>query len=114
LLRRKWIDNNYYGVVPTVTWKNEELRIDIGGEFRKYKGDHYGEVSQFSNVNLEAALGDDWYRYYRYVGKKSSVTGFGHLVWHPIGQPFTIMADIQKSKPSMDLGTRNDWSCCRT
>ena len=95
LLRRKWIDNNYYGVVPTVTWKNEELRIDIGGEFRKYTGDHYGEVSQFSDVNLVAALSDDWYRYYRYVGKKSSVTGFGHLVWHPIGQPFTIMADIQ-------------------
>ncbi len=95
LLRRKWIDNNYYGVVPTLTWNNDELRVDLGGERRFYTGDHYGEVSQFSDANLVATIGDGWYRYYRYVGKKNSITSFAHLIWHPPGQPFTIMADFQ-------------------
>jgi iron complex outermembrane recepter protein len=95
LLRRKWIDNNYYGVVPTLTWNNKELRVDIGGEMRFYTGDHFGEVSQFSNATLAATMGDDWYRYYRYVGEKNSITSFAHFVWHPENQPFTIMADFQ-------------------
>ena len=95
LLRRKWIDNNYYGIVPTLTWNNQELRVDLGGEMRFYTGDHFGEVSQFSNTTLATTIGDDWYRYYRYVGKKNSITSFAHFVWHPKNQPFTIMADFQ-------------------
>ena len=32
LLRRKWIKNNYYGFVPSLSWANNSLKIDIGGE----------------------------------------------------------------------------------
>ena len=94
-LRRKWIDNNYFGVVPTITWLNKGLRIDLGGEIRYYTGDHFGEVSKFSNKRLTSQFGDSWYRYYQYVGKKNSMTSFIHFNWHPIGQPFTITADFQ-------------------
>jgi iron complex outermembrane receptor protein len=94
-LRRKWIDNNYFGVVPTITWFNKGLRIDLGGEIRYYTGDHFGEVSKFSNERLTSQFGDSWYRYYQYVGKKNSMTSFIHFNWHPIGQPFTITADFQ-------------------
>ena len=94
-LRRKWIDNNYFGVVPTITWLNKGLRIDLGGEIRYYTGDHFGEVSKFSNERLTSQFGDSWYRYYQYVGKKNSMTSFIHFNWHPIGQPFTITADFQ-------------------
>ncbi|MDG2366161.1 MAG: TonB-dependent receptor [Candidatus Marinimicrobia bacterium] len=94
-LRRKWIDNNYFGVVPTITWLNKGLRIDLGGESRYYTGDHFGEVSKFSNERLASQFGDSWYKYYQYVGKKNSMTSFIHFNWHPIGQPFTITADFQ-------------------
>ena len=94
-LRRKWIDNNYFGVVPTITWLNKGLRIDLGGEIRYYTGDHFGEVSKFSNERLASQFSDSWYRYYQYVGKKNSMTSFIHFNWHPIGQPFTITADFQ-------------------
>ena len=94
-LRRKWIDNNYFGIVPTITWLNKGLRIDLGGEIRYYTGDHFGEVSKFSNERLTSQFGDSWYRYYQYVGKKNSMTSFIHFNWHPIGQPFTITADFQ-------------------
>ena len=103
LLRRKWIDNNYFGVVPTITWNNNELRADVGGEIRFYTGDHYGEVSQFSNANLAAHFGDKWHRYYRYVGKKNSITAFAHFVWQPEGQPFMLMADFQNQRHKWTL-----------
>ncbi len=103
LLRRKWIDNNYFGFVPTFTWKYQGLRTDVGGEMRWYTGDHYGEVTQFSDANLVASIGDGWYRYYRYVGKKRSLTAFAHFVWHPENQPFTIMADFQNQNHKWTL-----------
>jgi len=103
LLRRKWIDNSYFGFVPTITWKNSELRADVGGEIRFYSGDHFGEVSQFSDVNLAATFGDKWHRYYRYEGKKRSFTTFAHFVWQPENQPFTIMADFQNQNHKWTL-----------
>ena len=56
LLRRKWIVNNYFGISPNYTHRLDKLRIDIGGEFRIYEGDHFGEVSNFSNNSLTLTL----------------------------------------------------------
>ena len=66
LLRRKWIKNNYYGFVPSVSWANNSLKIDIGGELRFYEGDHFGEVSNFSNSSLAKNI-KSWHRYYQYI-----------------------------------------------
>ncbi len=95
LLRRKWIVNHYYGIIPTFTWDKKSLRLDMGGEFRFYTGDHFGEVTDFSDPALVTTLGKGWYRYYRYLGQKNSVTGFVHLVLSPENAPFIIMADLQ-------------------
>jgi iron complex outermembrane receptor protein len=103
LLRRKWIDNNYFGIVPTITWINKGLRMDLGGEIRYYTGNHFGEVSKFSDEKLNSQFGDSWYRYYQYVGKKNSITSFIHFNWHPVGQPFTITADFQNQNHNWKL-----------
>ncbi|MEE8436724.1 MAG: TonB-dependent receptor, partial [Candidatus Neomarinimicrobiota bacterium] len=95
LLRRKWIKNNYYGIIPTLTWDKDIIRFDLGAEIRFYKGDHFGEVSDFSDPALISELGEGWYRYYHYVGRKNTITGFAHLAWSPDNAPFVIMADIQ-------------------
>ncbi len=103
LLRRKWIVNKYYGIVPTFTWEKRSLRADIGGELRFYSGDHFGEATNFSDESLSETLGDSWYRYYQYLGKKNSVTGFAHLVWSPEDAPFVLMADIQSQNHQWTL-----------
>ena len=103
LLRRKWIDNNYFGIVPTITWINKGLRMDLGGEIRYYTGEHFGEVSKFSDEKLNSQFGDSWYRYYQYVGKKNSITSFIHFNWHPVGQPFTITVDFQNQNHNWKL-----------
>ena len=47
MLRRKWIVNTYTGITPTITFRQDNYRIDLGSELRFYTGDHYGEVKDF-------------------------------------------------------------------
>ena len=71
LLRRKWIVNNYFGIVPTLTWNNDQLRADFGTEIRFYSGDHFGEATNFTNPSLSSLNENRWYRYYQYLGQKN-------------------------------------------
>ncbi len=99
-LRRKWIKNEYYGVVPTITFKYNNLRTDFGIESRIYTGKHFGEVMDIYDPVLRAKL-PETYRYYEYLGEKSSLTAFGHIVYSfPFG--LHIIGDMQMQK--------HDWS----
>jgi iron complex outermembrane receptor protein len=94
LLRRKWIVNTYYGAAPVLTWRNNIMRVDIGGELRYYSGDHFGEVSNFSNEELQSAFSEIWYKYYQYIGSKTSFTGFIHLLY-TLTDNFKLIGDLQ-------------------
>lgn len=99
-LRRKWIQNKYYGIVPIITISYNNLRTDIGFESRIYSGKHFGEVLNVYDPVLRAKLPEK-YRYYEYLGEKSSLTAFGHVVYSfPIG--LHLVGDIQLQK--------HDWS----
>lgn len=95
-LRRKWIQNKYYGVVPTITINYNNLRMDLGIESRIYTGKHFGEVSDVYDPVLRTKLPEK-YRYYEYLGEKSSLTAFGHMVYSfPIG--LHLVGDLQMQK----------------
>jgi len=54
LIRRKWLDNDFTGVIGNINYKpNTLLNFVLGGGYNTYVGKHYGEViwAQFSNVN---------------------------------------------------------------
>ena len=103
LLRRKWIENNYYGIVPMVTISSKDYRLDVGGEVRFYSGDHFGEASQFSDPSLSTRFNDQWYRYYQYLGSKNIFTAFTRLIWAPSNQPFAVSIDLQNQNIDWDL-----------
>ena len=103
LLRRKWIENNYYGIVPMVTISSKDYRLDVGGEVRFYSGDHFGEASQFSDPSLSTRFNDQWYRYYQYFGNKNILTAFTRLIWSPSNQPFAVSIDLQNQNIDWDL-----------
>ena len=106
LLRRKWIDNSYYGFVPMITISGDDYRLDFGGEVRFYAGDHFGEVSQFSDPLLSASFTDGWHRYYQYLGKKNILTAFTRLIWAPSNQPFAVSIDLQNQNINWDLNQK--------
>ncbi|MEO9891456.1 TonB-dependent receptor [Aurantibacter sp.] len=51
LIRRRWLNNHFYGTVFSANYKNEKLDFVLGGGWNKYEGDHYGEIlwARFSN-----------------------------------------------------------------
>jgi len=92
--RRKWIVNNYFGIIPTLTYIRDKYRLDVGGEIRSYTGDHYGEITDFSDPDLSALISKDWHRYYNYIGEKLITTGFAHFAFEPL-EKLKLIADLQ-------------------
>ena len=92
LLRKKWLKNNYIGIAPSYSIKLHKLRINLGGEYRIYEGDHFGEVSNFTNPllsNVELP-----YKYYQYIGKKYSTTAYIHSTYS-INNQLTLFSELQ-------------------
>ncbi len=101
LMRRKWIQNLYYGLVPTFTFQNGHFRNDLGLELRQYSGDHFGEVLQVSDPILGAII-PDVYEYYNYTGTKFSTTIFNHFVYSPGAVHLTLDLQYQRHHWNLD------------
>lgn len=44
IIRRKWLDNKFYGGVFTLTKKADRYTLTIGGGANRYEGQHFGEI----------------------------------------------------------------------
>ena len=44
LIRRRWLDNDFYGTVFSAQYTEEQLNLIVGGGWNNYLGDHFGEV----------------------------------------------------------------------
>ncbi|MBO6881242.1 MAG: TonB-dependent receptor [Winogradskyella sp.] len=44
LIRRRWLDNDFYVINASANYKNDKLDMIFGGSFSHYDGDHFGEV----------------------------------------------------------------------
>ncbi|MGC9364178.1 MAG: TonB-dependent receptor [Fidelibacterota bacterium] len=102
LLRRKWVENRYFGITPGVTFLRGRSRIDAGMELRSFVGDHYGRVKNFSEDELLSTIGSDWYQYYNYIGEKLSATAFLHAAIY-VTDALTLMADLQYQRHQWQL-----------
>ena len=73
LIRRKWLDNDFYGAIYSVNYKSERTQLTFGAATNKYDGDHYGRVMWCkSAINLPQPD----YEYYRNTGKKTDYNTF--------------------------------------
>lgn len=62
LIRRRWLDNDFYGTVFSANYTKDKLSLIMGGGFNRYEGDHFGEViwARFaSNSNYKDRYYDD-------------------------------------------------------
>ncbi|MFS4415930.1 TonB-dependent receptor [Maribacter sp. 2307ULW6-5] len=44
LIRRRWLDNDFYGTVFSANYKKEKWDVILGGGWNQYQGDHFGEI----------------------------------------------------------------------
>ena len=59
LIRRKWLDNDFYGMTFNFKHKYNKANITLGGAANTYNGDHFGKVI-FTEIH-----GDIDHEYYR-------------------------------------------------
>ena len=62
LIRRRWLDNDFYGTVFSANYSKDKINLIMGGGYNKYEGDHFGEViwARFaSNSNIRDRYYDD-------------------------------------------------------
>lgn len=89
LIRKKWLDNDFYGFVANVYGNLENLDINWGVVANQYKGLHFGEVTAVkSTTNIP-----NEYRYYENLSTKNELSMFSKAIWKI--QNFELFGDIQ-------------------
>lgn len=90
LIRRRWLDNDFYVVNTSVNYKDNSVDI-VGGLFYSYYGgDHFGEVIWAQNAG-GSQIRD---RYYFGTGTKNEFTTFAKATYR-IDDQWTVFADLQ-------------------
>ncbi|MEN8885810.1 MAG: TonB-dependent receptor [Winogradskyella sp.] len=72
LVRRRWLDNDFYVLNASANYKNNNLDMIFGGSISHYDGDHFGEVI-WAEFASQSDLRD---RYYEGNGKKNELSVF--------------------------------------
>ena len=90
LIRRRWLDNDFYVVNANINYKKDQLNLIFGGSYSNYKGDHFGEViwAQFAGNNQ---IRD---RYYDSKSDKTDINFFAKATYK-INKRLSLFGDIQ-------------------
>jgi iron complex outermembrane receptor protein len=60
LVRRRWLDNHFYGATFAMNYTGKKVQATLGGGWNHYIGDHFGEVIQTQFTEYEE-LGEQYY-----------------------------------------------------
>ena len=60
LIRRRWLDNEFYGGVFDLNYEKEDLQLTLGGGLNEYKGLHFGELI-WMRFSGSSEIGDRYY-----------------------------------------------------
>ncbi len=95
LIRRRWLDNDFYGTTFSANYTNEKINLILGGGWNKYEGDHFGEIiwARFT--------GDSEYRD-RYYDDTSVKTDFNFFskVNYALNDRWSLYGDLQYRRVS--------------
>lgn len=59
-VRRRWLDNDFYGTVFSFVYDKDKLNITAGGGLNRYDGKHFGELI-WSQYALGSSINDHFY-----------------------------------------------------
>ncbi len=89
LVRRKWLDNDFYGTTFSLLKDFDNLNLIIGGALNKYDGDHFGEVkwARFGSETPDQ-------RFYENTGLKTDFNVFVKANY-TINDNWSVFGDLQ-------------------
>lgn len=106
LIRRRWLDNDFYGGVWSVNYTSngQGLNNTLGGAYNEYKGDHFGEITWAENM---PGLRQNE-RYYFGTGDKSDFNIYNKTLYRFFSGLFGFI-DLQYRRVDYEItGTDND------
>ncbi len=109
LIRRKLMDNDFFGVVGSLSYDYEDVHFVVGGAANRYVGDHFGNVIWVQNYSGEL---DENHEYYRNQGKKDDVNIYAKLNYS-LTPSLSLYADMQARYIGYTIEGENDkwdWS----
>ena len=91
LIRRRWLDNDFYVFNASVNYKESDLDLIVGGSYSNYDGDHFGEVIWARQFASETSIRD---RYYFGNGKKTDFSAFAKASY-ALNSEIDVYGDLQ-------------------
>ena len=97
LVRQLWLDNDFYGQIFSMQYKQPRTTITVGGGWNNYKGKHFGMIPWAeAGVPIE-------HRWYDLRAEKYDVNAYTKLL-HRIATGLELFGDIQFRNVNYDLG----------
>lgn len=104
LIRRRWLDNDFYGVVYDLNYSTDKIEATFGGGVNKYIGDHFGEViwARF------AGNSDIRERYYESRSEKVDFNSYAKVNYQA-NEKLNLFGDLQyRTVDYQGIGVDND------
>ena len=86
-IRKKWLDNSFYGVVSNLFGNFSNLNLNFGVAANQYFGRHFGNVTGVKYTNIYE------HEYYRNNALKNEISGFAKAIYK-LNQ-FEFFGDLQ-------------------
>ncbi|AQW94098.1 TonB-dependent receptor [Elizabethkingia anophelis] len=77
MIRRKWLDNDFYGIVSELNGKVNKWDLNFGIVANQYYGRHYGQIISGSNLQqIDLPI-----EYYRNNATKNEISGYAKALY---------------------------------
>jgi iron complex outermembrane receptor protein len=90
LVRRKWLDNDFYGAIGSVSYKGAKTELIVGSAWNTYSGDNFGKVI-WAQYYGQLPINHEWYRS---QGEKVDFNIFAKVNYQ-VTSRFSCYADLQ-------------------
>ena len=91
---RRWLDNDFYGILYSLNKKTEDFNANIGGSLNKYNGLHYGEYLWYDQINSNVNQYDFKENFYDDFGDKGEFNIYAKIDYY-ITDKLTLYGDLQ-------------------
>ena len=91
---RRWLDNDFYGILYSLNKRTEDFNANIGGSLNNYNGLHYGEYLWYDQINSNANQYNFKEKFYDDFGDKGEFNIYAKIDYY-ITDKLTLYGDLQ-------------------
>ena len=100
---RRWLDNDFYGVLYSLNNQSEDFNVNIGGSLNKYNGLHFGEYLWYDQLNSNVNQYDFKEKFYDDFGDKGEFNIYAKIDYY-ITDKLTLYGDLQYRNIKYEAG----------